>query len=168
MKATHRLVVHAEKALSGTLLCHLVLQVPDAVLVRELLVRCAALRQDAALEPTHVEEEVRVVFGVDGDETSFPHDGRDGAREAVLDVPEDSPTEVYVVLHEAHAGVARPALAVVVADDVLVVGVRVLCEVTLDEVTGLLRCEPVREGGREEGGREGGREGRKLKDMRGK
>ena len=66
----------------------------------------------------------------------------------VLDVPEHGPAQVDVVLHESHAGVPRPALLVVVANDVLVVGVGVLREVALDQVPGLLRREP--------GGAEGG------------
>ena len=112
---------------------HLVLQVPHAVLVHELLVHGAALGQQAALEAGHVEEEIGVVLGVDGGERGLPLHGGDGARQPVLDVPEDGAAEVHVVLHEAHAGVARPALLVVVADDVLVVGVGVLGEVALDE-----------------------------------
>jgi len=109
------LVVDPEEALGGALLGHLVLQVPDAVLVHELLVDGAALGQEAALEAGHVEEEVGVVFGVDGGEGVLPLDGGDGARQAVLDVPEDGTAQVHVVLHEAHAGVARPAFLVVVA-----------------------------------------------------
>lgn len=44
-------------------------------------------------------------------------------------------------LHEAHALVAGPALPVVVPHHVLVVGVRVLREVPLDQVPGLLGVE---------------------------
>ena len=46
----HGIVVDAEEALRGALLGHVVLQVPHAVLVGELLRRGAALRQDSALE----------------------------------------------------------------------------------------------------------------------
>ena len=46
------------------------------------------------------------------------------------------------MLHQPHPRVARPALAVVVADHVLVVRVGVLGEVPLDEVLALLRREP--------------------------
>ena len=45
------------------------------------------------------------------------------------------------MLHQAHARVARPALAVVVAHHVLVVGVGVLGEVALDQVLALVRRE---------------------------
>ena len=50
-------------------------------------------------------------------------------------------SQVDIVLHEAHARVTRPALFVVVADDILVVRVGVLGEVALDKVTCLLRRE---------------------------
>lgn len=91
MKPLHRLVIHAQEALSRALLgdlestgpsvpsweplsntwkshpgialpAHLVLQVPDPVLVGELLVAGAALGQDAALEAAHVEQQVGVVL----------------------------------------------------------------------------------------------------------
>jgi hypothetical protein len=42
------------------------------------------------------------------------------------------------MFHETHSAVARPTLFVVVAYNVFVVGVRVLCEVALYEITGLL------------------------------
>ena len=44
-------------------------------------------------------------------------------------------SQIHVVLHESHAGITRPALLVVVADDVLVVRVRMLGQVALDQVT---------------------------------
>lgn len=50
------------------------------------------------------------------------------------------------MLHEAHAGVSGPALLVIVANDVFVVGVRVLCQVTLDQVPSLICCEPTEQG----------------------
>ena len=46
------------------------------------------------------------------------------------------------MLHQPHAGVARPALLVVVAHDILVVGVGVLSQIALDQVARLLRREP--------------------------
>ena len=45
------------------------------------------------------------------------------------------------MLHKAHAGIPWPALLVVVAHNVLIVGIWVLCQVALDEVLGLLCCE---------------------------
>lgn len=38
------------------------------------------------------------------------------------------------MLHETHARISWPALLVVVAHNILIVGVRVLCQVPLDEV----------------------------------
>ena len=47
------------------------------------------------------------------------------------------------MLHQPHASVAGPALLVVVAHDVLVVGVRMLRQVPLDQISGLVRCKPA-------------------------
>lgn len=66
---------------------------------------------------------------------------QDLPREPVLHVPEDCSTQVDIMLHETHAGISWPALLVVVPHNVLVVGVRVLGEVPLDEVFGLLSSE---------------------------
>lgn len=52
-------------------------------------------------------------------------------------------SQVDVVLHEAHASVAGPALLVIIAHNVLVVWVRVLGEVALDQVPCLIRGEPA-------------------------
>ena len=56
------------------------------------------------------------------------------ARQAVLDVPENGAAQIDVVFHQTHAGITRPALFVVVTDDVLVVGIRMLRQVALDQV----------------------------------
>lgn len=50
-------------------------------------------------------------------------------------------SQVDVMFHETHAGISRPALLVIVAHNVLVVWVRVLCEVALDQVPGLISRE---------------------------
>ena len=80
-----------QRAGSGEWVAHLVLEVPHSVFVGELLVGGAGLGEDAALEAAHVEEQVRVVLGVDGDEGVIPLHGGDGARQPVLDVPEHGP-----------------------------------------------------------------------------
>ena len=138
-----RVIVDAQEGLCRALLGVLVLEIPDAVLVLELLVEHAHLGQDAHLEAAHGEEQIGVVAAVDRRERVLPLERRDRARQRVLELPEDGAAEVDVVLHEAHARVARPALFVVVADDVLVVGVGVLGEVALDQLLGLLGREAV-------------------------
>ena len=168
LKALHRLIVHAEEGLGRALLGRIVLQAPDAVAVGEALRSHADLWQDADLRQAwcyrafigcaaasacgntgkrlhlkagHGEEEVGVVPRVDGDKGVVPVQRGEAARQAVLHVPEDGPPEVDIVLHEPHARVAGPALFVVVAHDVLVVGVWVLCQVALHQVFGLVRRE---------------------------
>ena len=47
------------------------------------------------------------------------------------------------MFHESHASISRPALLVVVANNILVVGVRMFGEVPLNELPSLLSCEPA-------------------------
>eukprot|EP00882_Tetradesmus_deserticola_P025825 GHRQ01028399.1.p1 GENE.GHRQ01028399.1~~GHRQ01028399.1.p1 ORF type:complete len:152 (+),score=6.44 GHRQ01028399.1:617-1072(+) len=95
------------------------------------------------LEAAHAEQQVGVVLAVHADEAVGPLQRGDAARQPVAHVPEHRAPQVHVVLHQPHARVARPALLVVVAHDVLVIGVGVLREVALDQVTGLLGTEPA-------------------------
>lgn len=46
------------------------------------------------------------------------------------------------MLHQSHAGITWPALLVIIAHDVLVVGVRVLRQVPLDQISGFVSREP--------------------------
>ena len=46
------------------------------------------------------------------------------------------------MFHQAHSGISGPALLVAVTYNVLVAGVWMLSEVTLDQVTGLFGREP--------------------------
>ena len=52
-------------------------------------------------------------------------------------------SQVDVMFHQSHASVTRPAFLVVIADDVLVVWVRMLSQVALDQVSRFLRREPA-------------------------
>mmetsp|Transcript_19227 Transcript_19227/g.59289 ORF Transcript_19227/g.59289 Transcript_19227/m.59289 type:complete len:634 (-) Transcript_19227:308-2209(-) len=88
LERAKRLLVDAQKGLGRHFLGGVVLQIPDAVAVREGLEVHADLGLDAHLEAAHVEQQVRVVFRVNGHEGVLPVDGRHGAREPVLDVPE--------------------------------------------------------------------------------
>jgi hypothetical protein len=47
------------------------------------------------------------------------------------------------MFHEPHPGIARPAFLVVVADNVLVVWIRMLCEVPLDKIAGFFSCKSI-------------------------
>lgn len=68
-------------------------------------------------------------------------DAEAGPWEPVLHVPEDCSAQVDIMLHKTHASISRPTLLVVVPHNVLIVGVRVLCEVPLDDVLCFLCCE---------------------------
>lgn len=54
------------------LLPYLILQVPDTVLVGELLVAGATFGQNTALKTTHVKQQIGVVLAVNGDEAVLP------------------------------------------------------------------------------------------------
>mmetsp|Transcript_79856 Transcript_79856/g.222353 ORF Transcript_79856/g.222353 Transcript_79856/m.222353 type:complete len:322 (+) Transcript_79856:3122-4087(+) len=136
-----RLVVDLQKGLRRHLLGGIVLQLPDALSLCEFLLESPDLREDADLEAAEVEEHVRVVFRVHRSEGVVPDECRDAPRQAVLHLPEDGAPQVHVVLHATHAAIARPTHLVVVAHNILVVRVGVLCEEPLDEVSGLLLGE---------------------------
>ena len=76
-------------------MAHLVLQVPDAVAVRELVVRRATLGQDAALEAAHVEQKVGIVLAVDRHEAVLPQRRRHRPWQPVLYVPEHRATTAH-------------------------------------------------------------------------
>ena len=142
MKLGHGLLIDPEEALSRSFLGDLVLEVPHAVPMRKLFVGRSHLGQDPQLEAGHGKKEVGVVLAVDRGEGGVPVDGGDGAWHSVLDVPEGGASQVDIVLHESHPGVSGPTLFVVVAHNVLVVGVGMLGQITLDQVTGFLGREP--------------------------
>lgn len=115
--------------------------------MRELLVGHSAFGQDPALKAAHIEEQVWIVLAIHGDERILPLDRGYGARQTILqkkslgslkvsnlNVPEDGASQVHVVFHQAHPSVAWPTLLVVVADDVLVIRVRMLGQITLNQI----------------------------------
>ena len=93
----------------------------------ELFKCCAALGQNTAFKATHVEQKIWIVFAVDRHKAFVPVECCDRPRQAVLNVPEHSTTKINVMLHEPHAGISGPAFPVVVAHNVFIIWVRVLC-----------------------------------------
>lgn len=73
---------------------HLILQVPDTILVGEFFIAGAALGQDAALKATHVKQQIGVILAVNGHEAILPLHRGDRSRQTVLDIPEYSTTTV--------------------------------------------------------------------------
>ena len=72
---------------------------------------------------------------------SLPQYGGYWSGQTVLYVPEHGSAQVNVMLHQSHPGVSGPALLVVVAHYVLVVGIWVLCEISLYQVSRFLCSE---------------------------
>lgn len=71
---------------------YLVLEVPDAVAVSELVVRRATLRQNAALKAAHVEEQVWIVLAIHRHKAVLPQRRRHRPRQTILYVPEHRST----------------------------------------------------------------------------
>lgn len=85
---THETAAVSKSQQLTVIVPHLILQVPDAILVSEFLIAGATLGKNATLEPTHVEEQVGVVFAVNGHEAVLPLHRGHRPGQAVLDVPE--------------------------------------------------------------------------------
>jgi len=144
LKLLQRVIIHSQVRLCRPLLGSLVLQIPHSVLGgHELFVQGSDLGQDSDFEASHAEQKIRVVLAVNRHETAFPLDSGDASRQSVLDVPEHGSSQVDVVFHESHSRISGPTLLVVVANDVLIVGIGMLGEISLDELLGLLVGESI-------------------------
>ena len=106
---------------------YLILQVPYTIPMSEFFKGCAALGQNAAFKATHVEQEIWIVFAVHRHKAFIPAERCDRSRQAVLNVPEHGPAKINIMLHEPHTSIPRPAFPVVVAYNVLIIWIRVLC-----------------------------------------
>ena len=124
---------------------NLILQIPDSIPVCELLKCCATLGQDATFKSTHVEQKIWIVLAVDRHEALIPRECRDRSWQAVLDIPEHSTPKINIMLHEPHASISGPALPVIVAHNVFIVRIRVLCEVALDQITSFFSWKPAKQ-----------------------
>jgi len=94
-------VGYPKERLRCSLLRLLVREVPHRVLEGVLF---STHRSNFGLDPnfeaTHREQELGVVLGVYADERIFPFDGGKGPRKTLLNVPEDGPPQIYVVLDQ--------------------------------------------------------------------
>ncbi len=60
---------------------------------------------------------------------------------SVFYLPKHTSTQVDIMLHESHPAIFRPASSVVIANHVLVVWVGILSQVSLNELSCLIRCK---------------------------
>lgn len=111
----------------------------------ELLKSGSTLGQYPALKTTHVKQQVRVIFTVHRHKAILPHESTNRTWQTILDIPEYCTSKINVMFHESHTSITRPALLVVVSNNVLIVRVRVFSEVTLDEITGFFSCKPIKQ-----------------------
>lgn len=65
MEFLQRVIIDTQEALRRPLFRHLILKVPHAITVRELLEARATFGQDATLEAAHVEQQIRIILAVD-------------------------------------------------------------------------------------------------------
>ncbi len=122
----HRRLVDAQEGLGGALLCLLMSEGPHAFGEGELLILAPHLWQDAHVKAAHCKKQVWVGLRVDRHKRILPLNVRQGSREAPSHLPKDGPAKVHVMPVEAHAAVARPALFVVIPNDVLIVRIGIL------------------------------------------
>ena len=125
LKLLEPLFIHFNECLRSDFLGILILKSPSAVLLREFLLNGSDLGKNAHFKPIHIEQQIRVVLGVHSDKAALPFDGGERTRKAILDFPKHGSSQVDIMLHETHAAISRPALLVVIANDVLVVRVRI-------------------------------------------
>mmetsp|Transcript_12946 Transcript_12946/g.36300 ORF Transcript_12946/g.36300 Transcript_12946/m.36300 type:complete len:230 (+) Transcript_12946:5114-5803(+) len=141
LKRLHRLIVHSQECLGRPLLRHLVGEAPDAFPLRKTFLRHSAPGKYSDLKASHAEQDVWVVLAIHTDEAVLPLKSCHAPWQSVLHVPEDSPPQVHVVLHQPHSGIPWPALLIVIANNVFIVWVRVLREIPLDQILGLVRLK---------------------------
>mmetsp|Transcript_46 Transcript_46/g.74 ORF Transcript_46/g.74 Transcript_46/m.74 type:complete len:259 (-) Transcript_46:3765-4541(-) len=98
-------------------------------------------RLDAHLKSNHVKEQVRIIGTVNASKGVIPVKCCHTTRKAILDIPENSPSEINIPLQQPHAAIPRPASLVTIPHGILIVWIRVLNKVTLNQVFGLLAIE---------------------------
>ena len=155
--AVRSLVTYNHQSIKSINKTHLILQIPHTIAMSEFVGDHTALGQNSALETAHVKEQIGIVLRVDRHKRRRPFDRRQRARHSILDVPKyrpaystqssinqqsiNKPTKIDIVLHESHSRVSRPALLVVVPDDVLIVRIGMLRQIALNQISRLVRRE---------------------------
>jgi hypothetical protein len=130
--------IHSNEGVSCDFFGDFILKLPNSFLLGKFFLQGPDLGQQSDFEASHREKKVGVVLRVHRYIGIFPVNGRDTSWKPILDLPKDTSPQVYIVLHQSHSAVLGPALSVVVAHDVLVVGVRVFCQEPLDQFSGLV------------------------------
>ena len=68
-------------------------------------------------------------------------DSGDAPGKPIFDFPKNTSSKVDVMFHQSHPAIFRPAFSVVIANYILVIWVRILCQISLDKFPGLIICE---------------------------
>lgn len=63
-------------------------------------------------------------------------------RQSVLNLPENSPSQINIMLHQPHPTILGPASLIIVAHNVFIIWVGVLSQKPLDELSCFIRHKP--------------------------
>jgi hypothetical protein len=130
--------VDFDKSLCGDLFGVLVLEFPDAIFLRKFFLCAPDFRENTNLESTHVKQKVGIVLRVYTHEGVVPLNSGESPRKSIFDFPKRSSSQVDIVLHQPHPAISWPAFLIIIADNVFIVGVRVLGQKSLDQVSRLV------------------------------
>ena len=141
LKLFETLFIDFNECLSSNLLGIFILKSPSTIFLWEFLLDSPDFGKDANFKSIHIEKQIRVVLRVNWDKTIFPFNGGKWTREPILDFPENGSSQIDIVLHESHTTIARPALFVIIANDILVIRVWIFSKVPLYKVSRFLLWE---------------------------
>lgn len=65
----------------------------------------------------------------------------DTSRKSIFNLPKNTSAQIDIMLHKSHPTIFRPAFAIIVANNIFIIGIWILSQISLNQFSGFITGE---------------------------
>jgi len=136
-----RLLIQSDEGVGCDFFCYVILQFPYTLLLGKLFFDCSYFGEDSHFKSTHREKKVRIIFGIHWNIGILPMNSSYTSWQSILNLPEHTSTQIYIMLHQPHPTIFWPTLSIVITHHIFIIWIRVFSKISLDQFSCLIFCK---------------------------
>lgn len=126
-KSFERVFINSNEGMGCDFFSDLILKLPNSFFLSELFLNGPYLGQKTNFKTAHWEEKIRIILRIDRNVGIFPMNGCNTSRQSIFNLPEDTSSKVHIMLHQPHSTIFGPAFPIIIANNILIVWIRIFC-----------------------------------------
>ena len=132
-------MVNSDKGMCSDLLSILILKFPYSFSLSKFFFKSSDLRKQPDLKTSHGKEQIGIIFRINRDISIFPMNSGDASGQPIFNLPKNTSSKIDIMFHKSHPTIFRPTFPIIIANNILVIRVRILSKISLDKFSRLVR-----------------------------